>query len=163
MFVWLQNSICGSYKIQFGAISKLLGKIFVVTIKKNASHTIFIYGNCMIRVFLTKSFSFFFSTIHRILCQNKKIFLQKLDGIIFAKCMKFVWLVFLHRLSLWNCIISIFGLWKSTQKCQCRGVNYKSLFFQSLEAIKNNAPMSKIMWTKLCYWGQLILGLSALI
>ena len=43
--------------------------------------------------FLTKSFSFLLSTIHRLLCRNKKI-LWKFDDTILAKCLKLVWLVF---------------------------------------------------------------------
>ena len=35
--------------------------------------------------------------------------------LILQKCMKFVWLAFFHRLSVWNCMISIFGLWRSTR------------------------------------------------
>ena len=40
----------------FGAISKLLEKSFVVAIKKKASHSTSMYGNGMMSVFLTKSF-----------------------------------------------------------------------------------------------------------
>ena len=39
---------------KFGANSKLLGKIFVSPSKKNASHTISIFGNCMISIFFKK-------------------------------------------------------------------------------------------------------------
>ena len=76
----------------------------------------FPYGNCMSSIFfLTKNFSFLFSTFHQNLCQNKRKVLRKFDDTILAKCMKFVWLVFFHRLSLWNCMTSIFGLWRSTR------------------------------------------------
>ena len=85
--------------------------------QKNASHTFSIYGNCMISIFLTKSFSFLFTTIHRILCQNKRNVFRKFNDTILAKCMIFVWLVIFHRHSLWNCMISIFGLWRSTRLC----------------------------------------------
>ena len=47
--------------------------------QKNACHTFSIYGNCMVSIFLTKSFSFLCSTIHRILCQNKRNFFRKFD------------------------------------------------------------------------------------
>ena len=95
-----------------GAISKSL---FCRRHQKIASHTFSIYGNFIISIFLTKNFSFLCSTIHRILCQNKKKVFWKFDDTNLAKFMKFVWLVFLHRLSLWNCMISIFGLWRSTR------------------------------------------------
>ena len=40
-----------------------------------------------------KNFCLFFSTIHRILFQNKKKVLQNFDGTVFAKCMKFGWYI----------------------------------------------------------------------
>ena len=40
---------------------------------------------------------------------------KKFNDTILEKCKKFVWLVFFHRLSLWNCMISIFVLWRSTR------------------------------------------------
>ena len=61
------------YENQF-AVEKKNTKSFlraISKIQKNASHTFSIYGNCMISIFLTKVF-LFFSTIHRILCQNKR-------------------------------------------------------------------------------------------
>ena len=68
----MQNFFFGNclidYKIQF-AVKKLkhfwgnFKIIFVVAIKKNASHTLFINGNCMISVFFDKKYSFLFSTI----------------------------------------------------------------------------------------------------
>ena len=53
-------------------------KKFLSSPSKNARHTFSI------------SFSFLFSTIHRILCQNKRKFFRKFDDTILAKCMKFV-------------------------------------------------------------------------
>ena len=90
-------------------------KYFCRRHQRNTIHTFSIYGNCMTSIFLTKSFPFLISKVHRILCQNKRKVFRKFDDTILAKCMKFVWLVFFHRLSLWNCIISIFGLWRSTR------------------------------------------------
>ena len=58
--------------------------------QKNARHTISIYGNCMISIFLTKNFYFLISTIHRNLSQNKRKILRKFDDTILAKCMKIV-------------------------------------------------------------------------
>ena len=83
MFVWVLNSICVEEKTDK----------FLLSPSKNASHTISIYGNYMFIIFLTKSFSFLLSTIHRLLCRNKKI-LWKFDDTILAKCLKLVWLVF---------------------------------------------------------------------
>ena len=102
------------YKTRFAAERKNKKKI-LLSLSKKASHTISIHGIYMITVFLTKSVSFLFSTIHQLCCQNKKKVLWKNDENLFANCMKLVWLVFLHRLSLWNCKISIFGLWRSTR------------------------------------------------
>ena len=54
--------------INFGAISKLLGNIFVLR-SKNASHTISTYANCMISiVFENKHLGFF---ITRLFCKNQ--------------------------------------------------------------------------------------------
>ena len=70
----------------------------------------------MIIFFLKKkSFPFLFGVIHQILCQNKKKVLQKFGDTTFAKCMKFVSFVFFHRLSLSNCMTSVFGLCRSAR------------------------------------------------
>ena len=118
-FVWVRKPFCGwkknTKKFYFWGQFQ---KKFCCRHQKNASHTISIYGNCMTSIFLTKSFSFSFSTIHQNLCQNKRKVLRKFDGTILAKCMKFVLAEFFHRLSLWNCVISIFGLWRSTRDNQ---------------------------------------------
>ena len=45
----------------------------------------------------------------------RKKSLRKIDDANLAKCMKSVWVVFFQILSLWNCMISIFGLWRSTR------------------------------------------------
>ena len=118
LFVWVRKIVCGWKKHEKntkknwgggggGAISKILRRY-----QKNASHTFSIYGNCMISIFFDKLFfSFLWSTIH----QNKRKVFSNFDGNISTKCMKLVWLVFLHTLSLWNCMISIFGLWRTTR------------------------------------------------
>ena len=93
------------------------------------------------------SFSFLFSTIHQNLCQNKRKVFLKFDDPILANCMKFVWLVFFHRLSYWNCMISIFGLWRSTRVVS--GFRSKDapfvllLFFPSLWSFRQNFNMFK--------------------
>ena len=53
---------------------------FLLSPSKNAIYTIFIYGNCMISIF-DKKISFLFSTIHRLLCQNKKKFSSELHAV----------------------------------------------------------------------------------
>ena len=61
----------------WGQFQKYFEK-FLSSPSKIASHTFSI------------SFSFLFSTIHRILCQNKRKIFRKFDDIILAKCMKLV-------------------------------------------------------------------------
>ena len=117
---FFSKNVCLSTKI-FLQLKKKQKKIwgkfqkYVVVIKKKASHAFFMNGNCMTSIFLTKNFCFLFSTIHRILCQNEKKVARKFNDTILAKCMKFVWFVFFHRLSLWNCMSSVFGLWRPTR------------------------------------------------
>ena len=64
----------------------------------------------MISIFFDKFFLFFFSTIHRLLCQNMKKVLWNFVDTILATCYKFVCVVLFHRISLWICMINIFGL-----------------------------------------------------
>ena len=111
-FVWVRKSICGwkNTKSFWGRFKKVL-KYFCRRHQKSASLTFSTYGSCIISIFLTKKFSFLFSTIHRIFCHNKRKIFRKLDDTILAKCMKFVWVVFFRRLSSWNCMSIIFGLW----------------------------------------------------
>ena len=40
---------------------------------------------------------------------------QKLVNIFFRNCMKIVWQAFFHTLDVWNCMISIFAVWRSTR------------------------------------------------
>ena len=119
MFVRVQKSFCGwkkkTQKQLFGAFSKILWKIFVVAIKKKLVIQFPYIEIVWLAFFMTKIFYFLFSTIHQNLCQNKRKVLRKFDDTVLAKCMKFVWLVFFHRLSLWKRMISIFGLWRSTR------------------------------------------------
>ena len=99
------NYACNQFAVEkkfLGVVSrKNIGGSFKNTLKifcrrhqKIASHTFSIYGNSMIRIFLTKFFFF----IYRILLQNKRKNFRKFDDTILAKCMKFVWLVFFHKL-----------------------------------------------------------------
>ena len=115
MFVWVQKSICGwkkTQKIFWGQFQKNF-KNLCRRHQKNASHTFSIYVSIM----LVHIFQIFYFILYDTpnLCQNKRKVFRKFDDTIFAKCMIFVWLVFFQRLSLWNCMISVFGLWKSTR------------------------------------------------
>ena len=71
----------------------------------NFFHTIFF-------PFFMKRYQFWYQITIKYLWNSIKLILQK--------CMKFVWLAIFHRLSVWNCMISIFGLWRSTRGV-CRG------------------------------------------
>ena len=101
-------------KIFLGQIFKLLEKFFVSP-SKNASHTIPIYGNCMISIFFKKREPQFFIT--RMFYKNQtstEISLYQIST-IFRNCMKIVWQAFFHTLDVWNCMITIFGVWRSTR------------------------------------------------
>ena len=115
--VWVQKSFWGwkKHKKSFGAISKILWTFFIVAIQKMLIINFPYMEILWLAFFLTNFFSFLFCTIHRILCQNKRKIFRKFNDTFSAKCIKFVWPVFFHRLSLWNCMISIFGLWRSTR------------------------------------------------
>ena len=57
--------------------------------------------------------------------------LWKFDDLVLAKCMKLVWLIIFHRLCLWNCMISIFCLWRSNRaiefRISCKGSQRKQI------------------------------------
>ena len=75
----------------------------------------FPYGNCIFSIFLYKKVIWFIYVEFwdKVISQNKTIW--KFVDTILEKSVKFVWVVFFHRLSLWNCMISVFGLWRSTR------------------------------------------------
>ena len=83
--------------------------------QKNASHTISIYGNCMISIFFKKRKPQFFIT--RLFYKNQTATEMSLYlfSTIFRNCMKIVWQACSHTLDVWNCMISIFGVWRSTR------------------------------------------------
>ena len=97
---------------------KFLGqnfKIFLCRHQKNASHTIPIYGNCMISIFFKKREPQFFIT--RLFYKNQtstEISLYQFSTIL-RNCMKIVSQAFFHTLDVWNCMITIFGVWRSTR------------------------------------------------
>ena len=67
----------------FGSNFKNSLKNFCCRHQKNASHTFSIYMEIVwLAFFLTKNFSFLFSTIHRILSQNKRKVFRKFDDTI---------------------------------------------------------------------------------
>ena len=70
----------------------------------NANHTITIYGE------------FFYEETNFDTKTTKKYFWNSIK-LILQKFMKIVWLAFFQRLSVWNCMISMFGLWRSTRVC----------------------------------------------
>ena len=90
-------------------------KIFLCRHQKNASHTIFIYENCMKSIFFKKRKPPFFIT--RLFYYNQTHTEMSLYqfSTIFRNCMKIVWQAFSHILDVWNCMISIFGVWRSTR------------------------------------------------
>ena len=71
----------------FGVNFKNTLKNFCRRHQKNASHTFSIYQNCMVSILFGQKYSFLFSTMHRILCQNKRKVFRKFDDTILAKCM----------------------------------------------------------------------------
>ena len=95
MLVWVQNSFCGWEK---GIL--ILGKF----LKRKE--------NCVVRVFWRK---FYFSLIRytKFYTSNKKRIFWKFDDIILLNCRNLFLLPFFHRLCIWSCMLSIFGLWVS--------------------------------------------------
>ena len=91
-------------------------KNFLCRHQKNVSHTISIYGNCMISIFFKKREPQFFIT--RLFYKNQTATEIKLYqfSTIFRNCMKIVWQAFFHTLDVWNCMITIFGVWRSTRE-----------------------------------------------
>ena len=83
--------------------------------KKNSNHAISIYGNCMASIFFIPFFSFFQWRDTNFDTKTTIKYLWNSFNFVLQICMKFVWLAFLHRLSVWNCMISIFGLCRSTR------------------------------------------------
>ena len=117
MFVCVRNSICGWKKNKkfFGPNFQNYLKNFLCRHQKNASHTIPIYGNCMISIFFKKTRTSVFIT--RLFYKNQtstEISLYQFST-IFRNCMKIVWQAFFHTLDVWNCMITIFGVWRSTR------------------------------------------------
>ena len=91
-------------------------KNFLCRHQKNASHTIPIYGNCMISIFFKKTRTSVFIT--RLFYKNQtsaEISLYQFST-IFRNCMKIVCQAFFHTLDVWNCMITIFGVWRSTRE-----------------------------------------------
>ena len=78
----------------------------------------------MISIFVKKKNVFLFYLVRytNYYAKTKKI-LRNFDYTILAKCMEFVRLVFFHKFSLWNCMIGIFGLWRSTWLCSTSGID----------------------------------------
>ena len=56
--------------------------------------------------FWQKFFVFYLVRYTEFYAKIREKVVRKINETISAKCMKFVWLVFFHRLSLWNCMIS---------------------------------------------------------
>ena len=68
---------------------------------------------------LKENFACIFITVHRLLCQEKildKKILIKFEFTFLPKSFESLWLQFFHKLSLWNCMTRIFGLWRSIRK-----------------------------------------------
>ena len=118
-------------KIRFAVEKKnkqILGKNLQIFVSpsKNANHTVSIYGNGMESIFFKKINlnQFFLSPVcSTVLKKPQKWF--NFFSIVFRKCMKIVDKHFLHTLDVWicmarifvawNCLISIFGVWRSTR------------------------------------------------
>ena len=96
MFVCVWNSICGWKKTKkiFGPDFQNNLKNFLCRHRKNASHTISIYGNCMISIFFKKGKLRFFIT--RLFYKNQTATETSsyIFSTIFRNCMKIVWQAF---------------------------------------------------------------------
>ena len=79
---------------------------------ENAYHTIFMYGNCMINIFSKKKMIVFYYQTVLIGSHSPS---TNLFPMIFWNCMKIVWQAVFHTLDVWNCMVSIFGVWRSTR------------------------------------------------
>ena len=112
-------------KIRF-PVNKSKNKDFrAISSSKKASHAIWkLYD----KHFFDKTFSFFIWYDTPNFMPKQDLFFRKFDDIISAKCMKFVWLVFFHWLSLWICKISIFGLWRTTRETTEYGMYFQQFY-----------------------------------
>ena len=98
----------------FGANLKLLGKIFVSSSKKCQS-CIFNIWEMYDKHFFSKNENLGFLSPDCFIWIKQPQKLVHTFWTIFRNCMKIVWQAFFHTLDLWNCMISIFGVWRSTQ------------------------------------------------
>ena len=89
-----------------GQIFKITWKIFCAAIKKMPV--------IQFKSFKKRKSQFF---ITRLFYENQTATEMSLYqfSTIFRNCMKIVWQAFSHSLDVWNCMISIFGVWRSTR------------------------------------------------
>ena len=120
MFVCVRKSICDWKKNQknfWAKFSKLLEKFFVSPSKKCQSYNFHIWELYDKHFFQKRKTSVFY---HQIVLlesySHRNEFIPVLVSTIFRNCMKIVWQAFSLRLVVWNCMISIFGVWRSTRE-----------------------------------------------
>ena len=91
-------------------------KSFFLSPSKNASHSISIYRNCMISIFSQPKTSVFFITKLFYQNQTAEEISLNLFSTIFRNCLKIVGEEFFLTLDVWNCMTSIFCVWRSTRE-----------------------------------------------
>ena len=130
MFVCVRNSICGWKKNKkfLSQIFKITWKDFVSPSKKCQPYNFHIWELYDKHFFQKMKTSVFLPDCFIRIKQPQKqvyIFFN-----LFRNCMKIVWQAFFHTLVVWNCMISVFGVWRSTREIKLSWIFFIIRLFQ---------------------------------